>query len=93
LRWGDILIDGDLLDGFFFLEGFKCHTGFEFGGQVSFFVLYSWSIFGVDTPSRPAHFINMVLASFGGATSLEKVCFRIAGLGSVGAEFGGNRRG
>jgi hypothetical protein len=28
LRWGDILIDGDL----FFLEGFKCHTGFEFGG-------------------------------------------------------------
>ena len=32
LRWSDILIDGDLLNGFFFLEGFKCHTGFEFGG-------------------------------------------------------------
>ncbi|NDG73095.1 MAG: hypothetical protein EBY32_17705 [Proteobacteria bacterium] len=37
MRWGDILIDGDLLDGFFFLEGFKCHTGFEFGGQMSSF--------------------------------------------------------
>jgi len=36
-RWGDILIDGDLLDGFIFLEGFNCHTGFEFGGQMSSF--------------------------------------------------------
>ena len=25
---GDILIDGDLPDGFIFLEGFNCHTGF-----------------------------------------------------------------
>jgi len=31
-RFFNILIDGDLLAGFFFLEGFKCHTGFEFGG-------------------------------------------------------------
>jgi hypothetical protein len=36
-HWGDILIDGDLLDGFIFLEGIKCHTGFEFGGQMSSF--------------------------------------------------------
>ena len=32
---GEIFIDGDLLDGFFFLEGFKSNSGFEFGGQVS----------------------------------------------------------
>jgi len=37
LGGGDILIDGDLLDGFIFLEGFNCHTGFEFGGQMSSF--------------------------------------------------------
>lgn len=38
-------------------------------GKRGLFVSCSWSIFGVDTPSRPAHFINMALAPFGGATS------------------------
>ena len=37
LSGGDILVDGDLLDGFILLEGFKCQTGFEFGGQMSSF--------------------------------------------------------
>jgi hypothetical protein len=51
-HWGDILIDGDLLDGFIFLEGFKCHTGFEFGGQMSSF---SFPVRGRFSGLMPPH--------------------------------------
>jgi len=68
-RWGDILIDGDLLDGFIFLEGFNCHTGFEFGGQTSSLSFHLRGRFsGLIPPSRPARFLNKELAPFGGAT-------------------------
>jgi hypothetical protein len=40
--------------------------------SVTLNISCSRSIFGVDTPSRPAHFINKELAPFGGATSFPQ---------------------
>lgn len=47
---GDVFVDGDLLDGFFFLEGFKSNSGFEFGGQMSSFSFDARGRFSGLTP-------------------------------------------